>query len=143
MRLEIVSAGDADPGLAAAYSNTALGSLVLSGATLSTPFDPAAAGHNAVADDGAAQVTIGASAAAAQACDIQIAPADAAPDTDGHQVDLAGSSPTVVTITVTAADGTEAEHPISIIREDSPATPATSIRATVFTTWAWTRFRPL
>ena len=143
MRLEIVSAGDADPGLAAAYSNTGLGSLELTGATLSGPLDPAVTSHTAVADDGAAQVTISASPAAAQACDIAITPADAAPDTDGHQVDLASSGPTVVTVTVTAADGGEAEHLISIIRNDSPAAPTTSFSPTALTTWAWTRFRPL
>ena len=82
-----------------------LESLGVAGATLDSPFDPGVLDHFATADPGAARVEISAAAAQPGACATQISPRDADGDaSNGHQVDLVGAE-TVVSVSVTAADG--------------------------------------
>jgi len=123
MRFEIVSAADADPAIAAAYADTDLGSLELDGAVLNEALDPAAAHYTATAGADTAEITVSAAAAAEQACGISISPADADPQTDGHQIDLAADAgaATLVTVTVTAADGTAGTHTLAIASGSSEA----------------------
>ena len=82
-----------------------LESLGVAGAALDSPFDPGVLDHFATTDPGAARVEISAVAAQPGACTTQISPPDADGDaSNGHQVDLA-SGETVVSVSVTAADG--------------------------------------
>ena len=82
-----------------------LESLGGAGAALDSPFDPGVLDHFATTDPGAARVEISAVAAQPGACTTQISPPDADGDaSNGHQVDLA-SGETVVSVSVTAADG--------------------------------------
>lgn len=104
-------ANDAPAPIAAAYRNTALSTLEITGATLDAAFDPATRGYSATADEDAESVTIDASVPE-QACDaeIEITPADADPNTAGHQVAVADdpAETTRVSVRVTAA------HPVAV-----------------------------
>ena len=116
MRLIKLEADDSRQG---AHTDTKLTALDVRGAVLDAAFDPAASIHAASAAVGTVQVTVDA-AANAHACDVEIAPGDADPDTAGHQVDLgaAGTDTAVtVTVTVTAADNSTTEvHTLTIAR---------------------------
>ena len=114
MRLIKLEADDSRQG---AHTDTKLTALDVHGAVLDAVFDPAVSTHAASAAASTAQVTVDA-AANAHACDVNIAPDDADPDTEGHQVDLgAAGTDTTVTVTVTAADNTTtAQHTLTIAR---------------------------
>ena len=87
-------------------TDTALASLALQGAVLDQGFDPAAADYSAAAEDGVTQITVDAAPADANACGIDITPADADPAAEGHQIDIHPDNGAAVTVTVTAADQT-------------------------------------
>ena len=128
MRLIKLEADDSRQG---ANTDTKLSGLAVDGAVLDAVFDPAASTHAATAAASTAQVTVDA-AANAHACDVNIAPGDADPDTAGHQVDLgAAGTDTTVTVTVTAADNTTAAvHTLTIARGASARASSLTLSGT-------------
>ena len=82
-----------------------LSALSISDATLSPTFDSVTTDYEAAVANATSQVTVTA-AGTDDGADAAIAPSDADANTDGHQVDLA-EGPNTITVTVTAANGTD------------------------------------
>ena len=100
------------------FTDGLLRSVGFDGATLDSVFDPMETSHAATADVDAVSVTVNV-AAAAQACDVVVTPADADPVADGHQVVL-GEDGAIVGVTVTAADNaTTVTHTLLVGRGGS------------------------
>ena len=102
--------------------DTTLNTLAIDGATLNEAFDPATADYTADAAADTETVTIEATPTDAGACTVDITPADADSETDGHQINLAAptedetSATTDVTVTVTAPGGATRSYQIAINR---------------------------
>ena len=110
--MRVVKTAPADPRLD--QTDASLGSMTITGADLDSAFDSASTSHTATADANIEQVTVAVTAADDNRCSLDIVPADADPDTDGHQIDLEATG-AVATITVTAADNTTvAAHTLTI-----------------------------
>ena len=85
--------------------DASLSALSISDATLSPTFDSVTTDYEAAVANATSQVTVTA-AGTDDGADAAIAPSDADANTDGHQVDLA-EGPNTITVTVTAANGTD------------------------------------
>ena len=112
--------GDGSCGAAA---KNALASLVLDGLALAPAFDPATGSYTADAPAETARTTVTA-ATAWEAASFAVAPADADPETDGHQVALPAGE-TEVTVTVTPDGGGDAKtYTVTVTRAAQPVAPA-------------------
>ncbi len=107
------------------------------GVALLTPaFDPATLSYATQVGADIEQVSVTATPADDGAT-VQIAPADADPDSDGHQVDVAEGAPAAVTVTVTAEDGaTTRVYALSVLRDAQ--TPAAAASAGLDAAPGWT-----
>ena len=98
----------------------------IDGADLDAAFDPTSTEHAATAGTDTDQITID-PAADPNACAVDIVPADADPNTPGHQINL-GPAGAVAVITVTAADNTTtATHTLTIGRGDTQPAAAADV----------------
>ena len=86
-------------------ADATLGALSVDGASLDPAFDPDTPAYTATATADATEVTVAATANHPGA-EVSVTPADADPDTAGHQITLAQGGATIVTVTVTAEDDT-------------------------------------
>ena len=101
-----------------------LDALSLDGALLDQAFDPEVTLYTAQADVGVSQVTVAAVARDA-AASVDILPADADPNTAGHQVEIAEYGLTEVTVTVTADNGAGSNRYVVTFSGDHEATTST------------------
>ena len=93
-----------------------LSALSISEATLSPTFDSVTTDYESAVANATSQVTVTA-AGTDDGADAAIAPPDADANTDGHQVDLA-EGPNTITVTVTAANGTDVlAYTVEVFRE--------------------------
>ena len=107
----------------AASSDARLGTLELSGITLDA-FSSDVTDYSVAVAYSVAETTVSALAVDAGAS-LSIDPAtDADPEADGHQVALAAGATTVITITVTAADGSVQATTVRISRAAPPSSDA-------------------
>ena len=100
-------------------SDARLGSLELSGIALDA-FSSAVTDYSVTVDHTVAEATVAATLADAGAT-VSITPGDADPEAPGHQVDLTAGATTVITLTVTAADGTVQATTVRITRAAPPS----------------------
>ena len=96
--------------------DASLSALSISDATLSPTFDSVTTDYEATVAYTVSQVTVTATGAD-DGADAAITPSDADANTDGHQVDLA-EGPNTITVTVTAANGTDVlAYTVEVLRE--------------------------
>lgn len=98
-----IAQSDADPNAdlpPKSLFGAALGTLTVTGAVLDTPFNPDTFQYRATAPNGTEQITI--YATPTTGADAVVTPADADPETDGHQINL-------------AADGSDRKHTRSAV----------------------------
>ena len=87
-------------------------------------FDPSVMNYTASVAHAVASITVTATPNVSQATVAY--PPDDAPGTSGHQVSLVAGGPTIITVTVTATDGSTREaYIITVTRAMSPSTDAT------------------
>ena len=101
-------------------AQVALVALGVDGAVLAPVFAPELALYSAQADTGVSQVTVEAQARDS-AASVQIVPADADPNTAGHQVTVTAGAQTAVSVTVTAAGGNSSRRYWLVV--DGPPEP--------------------
>ena len=119
-------AADISVSIAGPAASVSLSSLTLDGALLDPAFDPEVTLYTAQADAGISQVTV-AGMARDSAALVDVLPADADPNTAGHQVTVAEGAQTAVAVTVTAADGDISRH-YWVVLDGPPVSGGTDVQ---------------